>query len=505
MGYARECYAQQMEIAGPDAPSTIIPVVWYFAPTDAKLYRGVSAFGPAQDDRDSVDPAFRPLWNYTLGVQFPPFLQRVVGRNVWGYTGQCTVGTAAQFAGGLTAADLAAAARPIPACCAAVPPQQVWYLRSNLRPRQYPQPGVFVGAWDNQGDAAVPGLLDDRPGTVLQEVDFTDSQPPYAIRQVGVQQYLSGRLTPQEMGSKPWGLAIGVEDDVVAPHFAELLFGFYLIDGETGGIKQTLREFGQLTNGILAILSPHAVRVRFATPTFVASWGDYLCLEVGVHYQPGLPLAPWTLNLAFRDSGRSPIADGLNPNGDPLSVLSYPADQEDDDVPATGSLVPFAAATIPAGYLDCDGSAPLISSFPALFAILGNAWGAAPAGHFRLPDLRDRVPIGTSPGGLTGSRPTARALADVGGEEAHVLITNELASHSHGLIDPGHVHAAGPTANFWTDFPFGTAFNPGAVNNIQQNPTTDVATTGITLVPTGLDVAHNTMQPFAAVRWLIKT
>lgn len=505
MGYARDCYSQDMEIASPGGPSTIIPVVWYYAPSGAKLYRGLNAFGPAQDDRDSTDSSFRPLATYRLGVQFPPFLQRVAGKNVWGYTGQCTVGTADQFAGGLSAADLAAVPLPIPACCAAVPPQQVWYLRQNLRPRQYPLPNAFVGIWENQGDATVAGLLDDRPGSVVQSVDYTDSQPPYLSHQVGVQQYLTGRLTPQEMGKKLWALSIGIQDDVLPPNFLEVLFGFYLIDGNSGEVKQTLREFGQLYNGLTSIHAPHAVRVRFATPSFVVAWGDYLCLEIGLHYLPGLPLAPWNLLATFRDSGSAAIADGLHPNDSPLSTLSYPADAEDDDVPATGSLVPFAAVTTPAGYLDCDGSAPLSSDFPALFAILGNIWGVAPAGRFRLPDLRDRVPMGTSPGGLAGQRPTARALAAVGGEETHTLVINELANHSHGFIDPGHSHPAGPGANFWTDFPFGVAFNAGAVNNIQQNPTTDVAVTGATIVATGADVPHNNVQPFAVVRWLIKT
>lgn len=77
-------------------------------------------------------------------------------------------------------------------------------------------------------------------------------------------------------------------------------------------------------------------------------------------------------------------------------------------------------------------------------------WGANK--QITMPDKRGRGVVGadgmgntranilpdgniTSGGGDTGDTPTA-----YGGEANHVLITNEIPSHSHGVTDPGHAH-----------------------------------------------------------------
>lgn len=66
-------------------------------------------------------------------------------------------------------------------------------------------------------------------------------------------------------------------------------------------------------------------------------------------------------------------------------------------VPA-GAIFPFAGTTVPNGYLLCDGSEQLISSYPELFAAIGYAY--KPIGDivgvstFGIPDLRGRFPLG---------------------------------------------------------------------------------------------------------------
>lgn len=63
----------------------------------------------------------------------------------------------------------------------------------------------------------------------------------------------------------------------------------------------------------------------------------------------------------------------------------------------SGQVIPFMSAAIPNGWLLADGAILSQIIYPALFASLGNSWGAAPAGSFALPDLRGKVLIGTSP------------------------------------------------------------------------------------------------------------
>lgn len=66
-------------------------------------------------------------------------------------------------------------------------------------------------------------------------------------------------------------------------------------------------------------------------------------------------------------------------------------------VPA-GAIFPFAGGTVPAGYLLCDGSEVLISSYPELFSQLKYAYRNTAllvgVGTFALPDLRGRFPLG---------------------------------------------------------------------------------------------------------------
>ncbi|MEW9901652.1 phage tail protein [Pseudomonas putida] len=55
-----------------------------------------------------------------------------------------------------------------------------------------------------------------------------------------------------------------------------------------------------------------------------------------------------------------------------------------------GSILPMPKATVPAGFLELDGSTQSIATYPDLAAYLGTTYnkGDEPAGYFRLPDTR---------------------------------------------------------------------------------------------------------------------
>lgn len=100
-----------MQISTPSDGRHVIPIVWYFAAHNAKTYRYVHTFGPGIWDREKI--AQPPL----LGEQ-PPYARPYYnGENVWGYTGQCVIGTPDQFLNGLSARELATNPPPKPACC----------------------------------------------------------------------------------------------------------------------------------------------------------------------------------------------------------------------------------------------------------------------------------------------------------------------------------------------------------------------------------------------------
>jgi len=62
------------------------------------------------------------------------------------------------------------------------------------------------------------------------------------------------------------------------------------------------------------------------------------------------------------------------------------------------TILPFAGTVVPAGYLLCDGSEVLISTYSALYSVIGFTYKASSSlkglGTFALPDLRGRFPLG---------------------------------------------------------------------------------------------------------------
>jgi microcystin-dependent protein len=92
----------------------------------------------------------------------------------------------------------------------------------------------------------------------------------------------------------------------------------------------------------------------------------------------------------------------------------------------TGSVMPFAGAAAPSGWLLADGSAVSRATYAALYAVIATTYGAGDGSTtFNVPDLRGRHPIGKNAG-------TFNTLAAVGGEETHVLLETEMPAHNHG-------------------------------------------------------------------------
>lgn len=151
-----------------------------------------------------------------------------------------------------------------------------------------------------------------------------------------------------------------------------------------------------------------------------------------------------------------------------------------------GEIIAFAGNTSPdARWLPCDGASLLRADYPDLFTVIGTTYGAPDSTHFNLPDLRNNVAVGAgdlySPG-------------DQGGEAEHTLTIGESPSHTH--TDTGHTHVEG-----------------NAIASVAQAPVVPipsaipgVGATGIgnaSLTSTGGGGAHNNLQPYLAIMYLI--
>lgn len=148
-----------------------------------------------------------------------------------------------------------------------------------------------------------------------------------------------------------------------------------------------------------------------------------------------------------------------------------------------GTIWMFGGSTAPSGWLLCDGSEISRSTYSALFAVIGETYGAGDGSTtFVACDFRGRAAIGAG----QGSGLTNRSLGDTPGEETHVLTTDELPNHGHSLTIYSS-SGSSTTPRIATTVAGGT---------IVQSPISEWYTGG--------DTSHNTMQPSLVVNYMIK-
>jgi microcystin-dependent protein len=102
----------------------------------------------------------------------------------------------------------------------------------------------------------------------------------------------------------------------------------------------------------------------------------------------------------------------------------------------TGIVVPWGSASIPSGFLLCDGTSYSTTTYAALFAVIAYTYGGSGA-SFLVPDLRDKTICGVS---AANSKTLAQAVGantvtptgNVGGNAASTtLATTQIPSHTH--------------------------------------------------------------------------
>jgi microcystin-dependent protein len=147
-----------------------------------------------------------------------------------------------------------------------------------------------------------------------------------------------------------------------------------------------------------------------------------------------------TANVATLTSSLSALSTTVG--GHTTSIAANAAAITAGAVPA-GTILPTGRATAATGYLMCDGAAVSRTTYAALFALYGTAFGAGNGTTtFNVPDLLGRAPIGSG----TGSGLSAKTLgAKVGTEPSN------MPSHSHGIgssnFDRPAINTAGAEGN----------------------------------------------------------
>jgi microcystin-dependent protein len=169
----------------------------------------------------------------------------------------------------------------------------------------------------------------------------------------------------------------------------------------------------------------------------------------------------------------------------------------------TGIVVPWGSASIPSGFLLCDGTSYATASYTALFAVIAYTYGGSGA-NFNVPDLRDRTIVGVS---SANSKTLAQSIGantvtptgNVGGNAASTtLATTQIAAHTHTGAAMGMAAAA--------------VMSPGCPTNATgANAAGATGSTGggqghtHTLSATFTGSANSVLQPGLVLNYIIKT
>jgi len=98
--------------------------------------------------------------------------------------------------------------------------------------------------------------------------------------------------------------------------------------------------------------------------------------------------------------------------------------------PFLGQIIAVGFNFAPIGWKLCDGQLLSIAENPALFNLIGTAYGGDGQSDFGLPDLRGRVAI--SQGQATGQ--PNYTTGQIAGSETVILTANQTAGHAHTLL-----------------------------------------------------------------------
>lgn len=138
----------------------------------------------------------------------------------------------------------------------------------------------------------------------------------------------------------------------------------------------------------------------------------------------------------------------------------------------------------PKGWALCNGQLLSINQNQALFSLLGTTYGGDGRVNFALPNLQGRIPIHVGNG---------HTLGEVGGQENHTLITQEMPAHTHTISASNAAPNQGtPAGSMWAN-------NSGAYSSAS----TDSSMNPASISNAGGNQPHTNIQPYLVLNFII--
>lgn len=207
-----------------------------------------------------------------------------------------------------------------------------------------------------------------------------------------------------------------------------------------------------------------------------------VCAEENYDSGTGIPTLVWDWYVIF-DSSIENTTHTIKIDISTGEIEYHPLDE--NFIPNTiprkiaGIVEAYAGVNIPDGYLLCNGAFYYEDEYPELFDAIGFTYGELGSGvnmKFAVPNLAGQVIVGRGLGYST--------LGAYGGESQHTLTVDEMPVHSHGATYSGNVDTANKKYAWYT---------------------TSGDKVGYQAITAGGGDAHNNMQPYVVLNYIIST